>query len=160
MGQKGFANLINSRLSAIADGVYEQFPLKKFVSNFRSRGYNLSDFCYPCCMQKDLLMNRIRELREERCLTQKDLADALGTERYVVSNWEQGRTEPNVAQLKALANFFETSLDYVTGRSDELGVVEIQNTLSPDRKELLALYDKLSPNGKSQLVGFAKGLSR
>ena len=105
-----------------------------------------------------MLSIKLRELREEKNLTQQALASALSLERYVVSNWEQGRTEPNVGQLIALSNYFEVTVDYLLGRENDIGLVEVKTDLTTDEQELINLYRKLSFGDKNQLLGFAKGL--
>ncbi len=103
-----------------------------------------------------MLNERIRELREERNISQRQLADRLGFERYTVSNWEQGRTEPNVRQLTALADFFEVSTDYLMCRANELGIVEVTNALPPQQKELLGLFERMSQQDRNRIVDIAK----
>ena len=63
--------------------------------------------------------NILKELRIERRLTQKQLADQLGVKRYNVSDWENGRSEPDIARLISIARFFDVSVDYLVG-NDEL----------------------------------------
>ena len=49
---------------------------------------------------------KIRELREEAQLTQSELARELSTSQRNVSNWETGTSEPDLATVCALADFF------------------------------------------------------
>ena len=58
----------------------------------------------------------LKQLRNDANLSQKDLADALGTTAKTVSHWETGYTEPTIAQLISLADFFDTSIDELVGR--------------------------------------------
>lgn len=101
----------------------------------------------------------VRELREERNKTQEELALALNSERYIVSNWEQGRTEPSIGQLIALADYFEVSIDYLTGRANDLGIVEITTDLTQFQTNLLKVVDKLSRDDQFQVLGFAQALA-
>ena len=68
-----------------------------------------------------ILSQRLRELRTERALTQKELADRIGTNNSSVCDWERGRTEPNLDALVKLATFFTVSADYLLGLEDEAG---------------------------------------
>lgn len=61
---------------------------------------------------------RIRELRKERKLTQKQLADILEVDFRTVSFWENETYEPNIKQLTKLCDFFEVSADYIIGLKD------------------------------------------
>lgn len=59
---------------------------------------------------------RIKELREEFGLTQKELADKIGNVQRNVSNWENGASEPDLETLLRLADVFGVSLDELFGR--------------------------------------------
>ena len=61
---------------------------------------------------------RIRELRKERKLSQKELASILEVDFRTVSFWETERYEPNFKQLEALCKYFEVSADYIIGLKD------------------------------------------
>lgn len=58
----------------------------------------------------------LRELRGMRNLGQQQLADLLQISVKTVSHWETGYSEPSIAQLIALADFFEVTLDDLVGR--------------------------------------------
>lgn len=57
----------------------------------------------------------IKTLRKKRGLTQEQLAEYLGVTSRAVSQWERGRTAPDIAQLPILANIFEVSADVLLG---------------------------------------------
>lgn len=62
---------------------------------------------------------RIRALREDRDLSQKQLSQALHCSQQVYSNYELGQRDIPTAILIALADFYGTSTDYILGRTDE-----------------------------------------
>lgn len=64
---------------------------------------------------------RLLALRTERHITQQALADYMGLSRWSVSNYEAGKNKPDFDGLMLLADYFEVSLDYLTGRKDERG---------------------------------------
>lgn len=66
-------------------------------------------------------MNRIRELRKSRGLSQVQLAAQLKVHQTAVSQWETGRTEPDMESARLLADFFQVSIDHLLGhdRKDE-----------------------------------------
>lgn len=64
---------------------------------------------------------RLLTLRTERHITQQELADYMGLSRWSVLNYEQGKNKPDFDGLMLLADYFEVSLDYLTGRKDERG---------------------------------------
>lgn len=59
---------------------------------------------------------RLKELREERGVSQPALAKELGVSRAIVSFWENGLREPTLSNLVALADYFDESIDYLAGR--------------------------------------------
>lgn len=61
---------------------------------------------------------RFRELRLERGLTQEAVANIIGVKRYSVYTYEKGLNYPEVRNLIILADFFEVSIDYLVGRTD------------------------------------------
>ena len=62
--------------------------------------------------------DRLRELRADRSLTQKDVYTAIGVSPIVYQRYEYGRS-PSFEKLLALADYFDVSLDYLVGRSDD-----------------------------------------
>ncbi|MCI9413046.1 MAG: helix-turn-helix transcriptional regulator [Clostridia bacterium] len=63
---------------------------------------------------------RIRNLREDRDLYQKDIAKILGTSQQYYSEYENGKRPIPIAHLINLANFYNVSLDYLVGLTDEI----------------------------------------
>ena len=60
---------------------------------------------------------RLRDLREDRDLTQKEVAAVLGIDQRVYSNYETGKREIPVRLVVKLADFYSTSTDYIFGRT-------------------------------------------
>ena len=78
---------------------------------------------------------KIRELRLENGLTQKDIAKALNKSVVCIGDWERGRTQPGIEDLIALANYFECSIDYLVNREDDFGNVNVSGRSSEDLTE-------------------------
>lgn len=62
---------------------------------------------------------RIRKLRLEQNLKQKDLATKLGISTSSVGMYEREERQPDAEILKKIADFFNVSIDYVLGNSDK-----------------------------------------
>lgn len=58
---------------------------------------------------------KIRDLREDKDLTQAQIAQILGTTKNQVGKYERGEQEIPVRHLIELAKFYNVSLDYITG---------------------------------------------
>ena len=80
-------------------------------------------------------MLRIKELREEKNISQLELAKKLNLTQQSISLYEKGEREPSIDVLKNIANFFNVSLDYLLGKSD------IRN-YDEDEKEFRFAYHK------------------
>ena len=61
---------------------------------------------------------RLKELREESNLTQKNLANKLNISKSAISAWEIGRNQPSYDLLIEIAKFFNVSTDYLLGMED------------------------------------------
>ena len=64
-------------------------------------------------------MNRIREMREDNDLLQKDVAKILNISQQQYSRYESGENELSYDSLIKLANYYNTSIDYLLYRTDE-----------------------------------------
>ncbi|MEA4889497.1 MAG: helix-turn-helix transcriptional regulator [Clostridiaceae bacterium] len=63
----------------------------------------------------NLLRYRLRQLRKERELSQKCMAEALGLPRGTYTHYELGRRTPDLETLMTIADLYHVSLDYLTG---------------------------------------------
>ena len=61
---------------------------------------------------------RIRELRDEKGISQQELADMIGINRVAVSKWETGIASPTYQRIKKLSDIFNVSTDYLLCISD------------------------------------------
>ena len=69
-------------------------------------------------MQGGFMYRRIRDLREDRDLTQKQMAKNLNCSQQVYSNYELGQRDIPTDILIKLSNFYGVSVDYILGISD------------------------------------------
>ena len=67
----------------------------------------------------DSLNAQFKKIRLERGFTQKQVADGIGISEVGLQNYENGRRKPAFDVLISLANFYDVSLDYLVGRSDD-----------------------------------------
>lgn len=80
-------------------------------------------------------MNRIKALRKGKGLSQDELARVLNLHQTAVSQWETGKTSPDMSVIPALSAFFNVTADYILGISDE-----------KQQKKEPAPYDELAQN--------------
>ena len=63
--------------------------------------------------------NRLRDLREDRDLKQKEMAELLKVHQTTYSDYELGRVNIPTATLHLLADYYNVSIDYLLGRTNE-----------------------------------------
>ncbi|MBQ7348461.1 MAG: helix-turn-helix transcriptional regulator [Clostridia bacterium] len=69
-------------------------------------------------MKVNLLGKRLKELREERGLTQKELSEKLNLNSVTYLHYEKYQREPPLSVLADMAKFFDVSVDYLLGLKD------------------------------------------
>ena len=62
---------------------------------------------------------RLKDLREDHDMYQKDVAKLLGISQQYYSEYEKGKRTIPIQHLITLAQFYETSIDYIVGLTDE-----------------------------------------
>ena len=101
-----------------------------------------------------IVADRLRELRHSVNLSQNKLAPLLGLRQSGVNRYENNQCEPSIKVLLRYADFFDVSLDYICGRTDEpKGIVysgEPQlEKLHPELDEFIEMcFDPKSPVSK------------
>jgi methanogenic corrinoid protein MtbC1 len=93
---------------------------------------------------------RLKSLRKERNLRQVDLAKEMGVAQTTIANYEQHSRFPDEDTLGNIATYFDVSMDYLLGRSDENPVIGKSNkdVISPEKLTPTALeYVRLLRGG-------------
>ncbi len=60
-------------------------------------------------------LERLNELRKSKQISQKELANILGTTNSSICDWECGRAQPDLKTLINIAKYFEVTTDYLLG---------------------------------------------
>lgn len=111
----------------------------------------------------------LKVLREEKRITQDDIALLLNIKRQTYSSYERNKSLPDVNTLSKLADYFNVSTDYLLGRTevknyeDFKGLIINTNKnqiLLDDELNLLNSYRKLSAEYKAEIRGEIKGILR
>ena len=119
-------------------------------------------------------MNNIKLLRTKMGMAQEQLAKQVLVTQTAVSQWEKGRTFPDVQTQKKLATLFNVTIDYLLGETDEPGLYyanNIQgsnfvqgngtvtvgdfNETSKEEAELLRIYRELDVRRRLKLLTVA-----
>lgn len=92
---------------------------------------------------------KIVELRQKNNVYQKDLAKFLGVGVSCLSLWEKGQRQISVEQLKKVAEFFNVSIDYLTG----LSPIE-KEELTEEERELIEIIKELNEEQTQELSNY------
>jgi len=65
-----------------------------------------------------MLGERLKSLRENRNMTQEQLAKLIGMSQQSIDHYENGRANPSIETLKRLVEVFNTTVDYLLGLTD------------------------------------------
>jgi len=68
---------------------------------------------------KNIFSARFKNLRKENKVTQQTIADLLSVTKTQISDIENGKTTTSIERLCIIADYFDVSLDYLVGRSDD-----------------------------------------
>ena len=101
-------------------------------------------------------MERIKILREARNMSQQRLAAELNVTQAMVSKYELGISEPDIAMIKRIAEFFGVSSDYLLEISEDK--VNMPSNLSEKEKNVLFGFKRLDDIQKAKLQAYLQGL--
>jgi transcriptional regulator with XRE-family HTH domain len=98
-----------------------------------------------------MLGARIRESRNRKGMTQKDLASLLGVTDAAIGMWENGRRKPDAEDIKRMANIFGVTTDYLLGQeSPQKQVIPTIAAKMPEG------WDELTPEAQKDVEEFIK----
>lgn len=75
------------------------------------------------------LNEKLQELRKQKGLTQEELAQALFVSRTAISKWESGRGSPSLDSLKAIAEFFNITIDELLSSKELLSIAQKEDAM-------------------------------
>ena len=94
------------------------------------------------------MLTNLKKLREDASISQKALADAIGVSQQSVNKYENHNIEPDIETLIRIADFFETSVDYLIGhtsvrrRIEEVHMYELNDRESKVMEQYRSLTSK------------------
>nr|DAQ35482.1 MAG TPA: Helix-turn-helix XRE-family like protein [Inoviridae sp.] len=94
---------------------------------------------------------RIRDLKEDRDMKQSDIAKIINMSDKQYARYERGETDVPLQVAITLADFYNVSLDYIAGRTnDKRGLT--RSELSDEETELIKKYRSLSEGGRNRIL--------
>ncbi|MCH5179970.1 MAG: helix-turn-helix transcriptional regulator [Erysipelotrichales bacterium] len=103
-----------------------------------------------------MALENLKALRKKLGLTQEQMADQLGFKRYTISDWESGRTEPDIESINKIAKKYNVTTDFL------LGMTDLDNPSSITEDDFLIAFSGLSGDlteeQKKQMLDIANSL--
>jgi transcriptional regulator with XRE-family HTH domain len=93
--------------------------------------------------------DRLRRTREEKRLSQAELAQKTGFQPSAISHFESGRRAPSFDNLKKLADALSVSIDYLLGRET------VPTTAGPVAQKLFRNFEQMTAEDQEDLAKFA-----
>ena len=101
-------------------------------------------------------MKKLKDLREKLDISQTELSKKIGIPQSSYSHFEVGRSEPNIATLIKLADFYKVPIDTLVGRKfHDIDFSKFTDT----HFELLEKISALNENQCEKLIGYIDGAS-
>lgn len=100
---------------------------------------------------------KLKDLRKDRHVSQRELAEYLHLTPNSICEWENLRSEPSIDLLIKLSNYFQCSLDYLLGREDDFGNIVVQGTeepffTTPQEQEFIIKLRSLSSSTREMIL--------
>lgn len=105
-----------------------------------------------------MISTRLKSLREDADLSQKELAKSLGVSPSTIGMYESKKRTPDSEMLARICDFFNITVDYLLGRSNIKNpqcstYKKTEQHLTDDEKNILNLYKKLNDKDKAKVEG-------
>lgn len=120
---------------------------------------------------------RLKEIREDKKITQETVAEYLNLRRQTYSSYETNGSSPNIDSLKKLSIYYGVSSDFIIGLTEQPNpteaytannihgsnivqgsgsvIVENSNKITKEETEILRIYDSLDVRGRTKLLNYA-----
>lgn len=106
-----------------------------------------------------VIMERLKQLRERKNMTQVRLGIELGVSQETISGYEIGKAVPPADMLVKLADTLDASVDYILGRTDDKQLKKLSKSdLNNQELELISIFQSLPESKRERAVGFLLGL--
>ena len=100
---------------------------------------------------------KIKEIRNSKGITQKQIASDLNIRQNTFSQYENGHREPDIMTLSRIADYLNTSIDDIVGKNK---IPAAYDELSEKEKEVLNLFRGLSEEERDLLIAHGEFLKQ
>lgn len=113
-------------------------------------------------MGGDIMVQNLKVLRIRKGISQQQLADVIGVSQQSINKYENHMIEPDISTLMALADFFNTSVDYLIGHTEIDHIIESVQHYDLNSDEILLIdgYRKLVKEEKESIQLIIKNYNK
>lgn len=104
-----------------------------------------------------MIYQRLKDLREDENLKQKDIAEIINTTANYYGDYEKGKRDIPTSRMIQLAKYYKVSMDYITGLTNDKGGMHKNNE---EETEILKLYNSLDDKRKGKAELFLEQLAK
>lgn len=94
---------------------------------------------------------RLKDLREDCDLKQSELCEKINISKNTYVNYEQGKREPPLELIIKLANFYDVSIDYISGRTNNKKGFN-KSDLSKKEQRLISIFREMTSEEQGRLL--------
>ena len=107
-------------------------------------------------------MNNIKKLRIKRNITQVDLANKINVKQETISAYESGKALPSADALIKIANYLNTSCDYLLGRIEDVSPLSGLNIkeMNPKTYKMLNNFIMLKDKEKDDVLWYSEAIRK
>jgi transcriptional regulator with XRE-family HTH domain len=107
-------------------------------------------------------MENLKKIREAKNITQLRLSIEIGVAQETISGYELGKTMPSITTLTKMADFLNTSTDYLLGKTDITTPINnlLINELNAEEAEIVSMFKSLNKNDQSKVIGYISALKQ
>ncbi len=107
-------------------------------------------------------MKNLKLIRQKRNITQSKLATDLDIKQESISAYESGKSYPNTDTLIKLADYLNTSIDYLLGRTENDTPIQDLNikTLNPKTYKILNNFIMLNESKKDDVIWYSEAIRK
>ncbi len=100
-----------------------------------------------------ILLANLKKLRKKYNISQQQLADVVGVSQQSINKYENHNIEPDIETLKTMADFFNTSIDYIVGYKEKSEEITT-------KQELLRLFSLMTKDQQEIFIEQGKAFVR
>ena len=100
------------------------------------------------------MIKNLKKLRTETGISQRQLGEKIGVSQQSINKYENHEIEPDIHTLIQMADFFQTSMDYLVGHTNVRHIIEDRSTfdLNAEEASFIDNYRKLSKAERDSLL--------